>query len=316
MKRILITGEKSYLGKNVDRYLQEYNASQGRQIYQVDMISLRDESWENISFAPYDTVIHMVGMAHADIEHVSEEIKEKYYEVNCGLAVRTAKKAAKEGVGQFIYMSSVIIYGDSAPVGKKKCITRDTVPAPASFYGDSKLKAEQELTKLSQSYENSDRGFNVAIIRSPMVYGRESRGNFATLEKLAAKLPIFPDMKNERSMIYIDNLAEFIRLLSESGRGGIFYPQNEEYVSTSRMVEKIGESMGRKIHLCSLLNPLVKAASHMPGKAGSMADKAFGSLTIDRELSFESFQGYCKYSLEESIKKIYENQYNHCGIQW
>jgi UDP-glucose 4-epimerase len=307
MKRILITGEGSYLGKNVARYLQEYNASQGRNIYQTDMISLRDESWKNVSFASYDTIIHMVGMAHADIGHVSDEIKKKYYEVNCGLALETAEKAAKEGVRQFIYMSSVIIYGDSAPMGQKKCITADTVPAPAGFYGDSKLKAEQELLRLSQSYEASDKEFNIAIIRSPMVYGKGCRGNFSMLEKLAAKLPFFPDIPNERSMIYVDNLAEFIRLLADSKRGGIFYPQNEGYVSTSLMVEKIGESMGRKIHLCRALNPMVRAAAHIPGKVGGMASKAFGSLTIDKALSNESFQGYCKYSLEESIKKIYED---------
>jgi UDP-glucose 4-epimerase len=116
-------------------------------------------------------------------------------------------------------------------------------------------------------------------------------------------------------MIYIDNLAEFIRLLSDSGKSGIFYPQNEEYVSTCRMVSEIGRAMGRKIHLCRMLNPLVHVASHMPGKAGGMADKAFGSLTIDKELSSADFRGYCKYSFEESIKKIYENQYNHCVIQ-
>jgi len=337
MKRILITGINSYIGNSVERYLMEYNAAQGREHYRVDKISLRDDSWERYAFGSYDAVLHVAGLAHADVGKVSEETKALYYAVNTDLTEKVAEKAKEEGVPQFIYLSSVIVYGDSAKVGEKKHITADTQPQPANFYGDSKLQAELRLRALEQAKQvngqktellsqdqkmaekmaneytleaspektenEKEKSFRVAILRPPMIYGRNSKGNFPMLVKLAEKLPFFPKIINERSMLYVENLAEFIRLLVESGRGGLFFPQNPEYVTTSQMVRTIGEVKGKKIRLWSILNPLVKLAAAMPGKIGGMANKAFGSLTIDRALSDNEFAGYQIYSLQESVKK-------------
>ncbi len=301
VKRILITGKDSYLGQNVKRRLEEYNDSHGGGMYCVDVISLRGDEWKKTDFSVYASVLHMVGIAHADTGNVSEETKRKYYEVNCDLAAEACRKAKESGVSQFIYMSSVIIYGDSAGVGKDKRITADTKPAPANFYGDSKWQAEQKLNAMA------DEDFSVAIVRSPMVYGKGSRGNYPMLVRLARKLPVFPDIKNSRSMIYVENLAEFLRLLIECGEGGTFYPQNAEYVNTCRMVCEIAAAMGGRVAPCRLLNPLVHIAAHVPGKTGALADKAFGSLTIDKDLSRRRISGYQIYSLEESIRKTHED---------
>lgn len=301
MKRILITGAGSYIGTNVERYLMQYNAAQGRELYRVDTLSLRDPAWENYDFAPYDTILHMAGKAHADIGHVSEAVKQEYYNVNCELAVRTAKKAKEQGVPHFVYLSSVIVYGDSAKVGEKKRIGLDTPAAPANFYGDSKWQAEEKLRELEQA------DFQVAIVRPPMVYGKGSKGNFPLLVKLAEKMPIFPAIPNERSMIYVGNLAEFLRLLTESGQGGIYLPQNKEYVTTAEMVKAIGAAKGKKIHLIKAMNPLVKLASKVPGKIGGLANKAFGSLTIDKEFDTDKpdkrITGYQIYDFERSIQE-------------
>ena len=223
--------------------------------------------------------------------------KKKYYQINCDLAVQTAKKAKKEGVKQFVYMSSVIVYGNSAKIGEKKHITLDTPPTPANFYGDSKWQAEQKLEALQ------DENFQIAVVRAPMIYGKDSKGNFRMLEKIAEKTPCFPSIQNERSMLYIENLAEFLRLLLESGKGGLFFPQNKEYVTTAEMVKIIGQAKGKKIYLLGMLNPFVKLASKVPGKISGMADKAFGSLTIGKELSNCEITGYQMYSLEESIER-------------
>lgn len=300
IKRILITGLNSYVGNSVEAYLKEYNSVQGKELYQVEKTSLREGAWEQENWTSYDAVLHMVGLAHADIGNVPSEVQKLYYEINCDLAVRAAEKAKREGVRQFVYMSSVIVYGDSAPVGDQKVITADTKPSPANFYGDSKWQAEKALKKLE------DASFAIAIVRAPMIYGRGSKGNFPLLAKLAEKTPVFPSVNNQRSMLYIENLAEFIRLLAESGRGGIFFPQNREYVTTSQMVQAIAAAKGKRIRLWRVLNPLVKLAGKMPGKIGGMVNKAFGSLTIDQELSVRDIDGYQRYSLEESIGRIYE----------
>ena len=306
MKRILVTGVSSYIGNAVEQYLMERNAEEGHEVYRVDKVSVRGDGLERFSFgegsggAAYDAVLHVAGIAHADIGGVSAETKELYYRVNCELAVETAKKAKAEGVPLFIYMSSVIVYGDSAKVGETKQITADTEPEPANFYGDSKRQAEKQLALLESET------FHVAVVRTPMVYGKGSKGNFPMLVKLAGKLPVFPDIRNERSMIYVENLAEFIRLLIENGKGGIFFPQNAEYVTTAQMVKAIGEAKGKNIRLLGALNPFVKLASKMPGKIGGLANKAFGSLTIDRELSNRDIAGYQIYMLEESVGKSVE----------
>lgn len=297
MKRILITGANSYIGTSVERYLLEYNAKMGRELYHIDTLSLRNLAWEQYDFSSYDTIFHVAGIAHADIGHVSEETKKQYYEVNCDLAVKTAEKAKREGVTQFIYMSSVIVYGESAPVGGKKHITAETKPAPANFYGDSKWQAEQQLRTIESGQ------FSVAVLRPPMIYGRNSKGNFKMLLSLAQKTPVFPSISNERSMLYIENLAEFVRLLIDSQKGGLFFPQNAEYVTTAQMVKAIGEADGKNITLLGMLNPFVRLAAKMPGKIGGMANKAFGTLTIDQGLSVREIDGYQKYDLMESVKK-------------
>ena len=297
MKKILITGENSYIGTAVEQYLQEYNRMQGALQYRVDTISVRGEDWKKADFSPYDAVFHVAGIAHADVGKVSEEEKALYYQVNRDLAYETACKAARQGVRQFIYMSSVIVYGDSAPVGQKKHITKDTPLTPANFYGDSKKQAEERLLPLQQEH------FNIAVLRCPMIYGKGSKGNYPLLAKLAKKMPFFPDVANERSMLYVENLAEFVRRLVESGSGGIFFPQNSEYTGTSRMVKEIAASYGRQIRLWKILNPFVVLASKVPGKIGGLVNKAFGSLTIDRSLEQKDLAGYQIYSLEESIKR-------------
>ncbi|MBQ2802459.1 MAG: NAD-dependent epimerase/dehydratase family protein [Lachnospiraceae bacterium] len=301
MKQILITGVNSYIGNAIEQYLMEYNSLQGREIYRVDKISLREESWRTLDFSGYDAILHVAGIAHADIGRVSEETKALYYQVNCDLTLEVAKKAKNEGVRQFVYFSSVIVYGDSARVGEQKLITAATRPEPANFYGDSKLQAEIGLEQLKADE------FLVAVLRPPMIYGKNSKGNFPLLVKLADKLPVFPAIDNQRSMLYVENLAEFVRLVIEQQRGGILFPQNEEYVTTAKMVQSIGEVRGKRILLWKVLKPLVYLAAKMPGKIGGLVNKAFGSLTIDKALSVQDIQGYQIYALKESIQKSVRN---------
>ena len=295
MTRILITGENSYIGTSVEQYLMEYNGSFGEELYHVDTISLREKSWINYDFSSYDAIFHVAGIAHADVGNVSEAEKAKYYEVNCDLAEKTALKAKAEGVKQFIYMSSVIVYGESAPVGKQKRITKETELKPANFYGDSKVQAEKHLTLLA------DTNFQVALIRAPMIYGKGSKGNYPLLAKLAVKLPFFPNIENERSVLYVENLAEFVRKLVENGMGGVHFPQNTEYATTAQLVQMISNVKGKKIFLCKALNPFVYLAALVPGKLGKIVNKAFGSLTID--IKMENIENYQIYNLQESIER-------------
>lgn len=275
MKRILITGAGSYIGTSFEAWLKkpEYTG-----MYQIDTVDMRGEGWKQKDFSGYDTVFHVAGIAHADIGKVTEEQKKLYYAVNCDLAVETARKAKKEGVRQFIYMSSIIVYGEGSSVRKKRVITRETKPFPSNFYGDSKWKAEKKLRPLS------DETFHVAILRPPMIYGEGCKGNYQTLRKIALRCPVFPDFPNERSMLSIENLCEFVRNLVDTGQEGLYFPQNDEYVKTSKMVKDIAEKNGKQIHLTRLFNWVIVLAGCLPGKIGGMINKAFGSLVYEKDI--------------------------------
>ncbi len=270
MKKVLITGANSYIGTSFEAYVHEHYA----QSIQVDTIDMIDGSWRDASFAGYDSVIHVAAIvhkkesseaskkywdinytlpiAHADTGKASEETKAKYYKINCDLVIETAKKAKEEGVHQFIFMSSIIVYGASSKVGETRMITKDTEPKPENFYGDSKLEAEKGIQILN------DDTFKVAILRPPMIYGPGSKGNYPLLAKLAQKLPIFPKIDNARSMLFIDNLCEFICLVVKNVDAGIFFPQNKDYVNTSELVQQIAKVHGKTVHLTRLFNPGVK----------------------------------------------------------
>ena len=288
-KKVLITGAGSYIGGSFKKYAQLHYPN-----LTIDELDMEDPSWRSADLSKYDSVYHIAGIAHADIGNVSDEIKEKYYAVNTDLAVETAKKAKAEGVKQFIFMSSMIVYGESAPYGKQRIITRDTVPCPANFYGDSKWQADKGIRALQGD------GFKVAVLRPPMVYGKGSKGNYPVLASIAKKLPVFPRVQNERSMIYIGNLCEFLCKLVLSGENGIYFPQNPEYTRTSDMVQKIAGVSGKSIVMSKLLKPAVALASHIPGKIGQLADKAFGNNVYSQSLSRYSFD-YQIFDLEKSV---------------
>ena len=127
MKKVLITGANSYIGISFENYVHVHYSSE----LSVDTVDMIDGSWREKVFSPYDIVFHVAGIAHADVGSVSEETQRKYYEVNTDLAIETCKKAKADGVKQFVFMSSSIIYGDSANYGQTKRITKETEPTPA-----------------------------------------------------------------------------------------------------------------------------------------------------------------------------------------
>ncbi|MEH2957591.1 sugar transferase [Candidatus Merdisoma sp. JLR.KK006] len=290
-KRILIIGANSYIGESFESYARKYYGGN----FLIDTVDTMDNSWREADFGSYDTVFHVAGIAHADVGNVDEATKQKYYAVNTDLAIEAARRARDAGVRQFVFMSSMIVYGEALPFGKEKMIDEHTVPAPANFYGDSKWQADRGVRQLQ------DENFCVAVLRPPMIYGPGSKGNYPTLAKLAKNLPVFPAVKNQRSMLYIDNLCEFLCLLMLSGEGGIYFPQNEEYTSTSEMAEHIADAVWHPIRVTRLFNPAVAVASRIPGKAGGLVNKAFGNSTYARKLSVYKGMDYCVKDLRTSI---------------
>lgn len=287
MKKILITGSNSYIGTSFEKYMSKWPEK-----YQIDTIDMKDKNWEEKSFSGYDVVFHVAGIAHSDDGKISAEKEKLYYSVNTDLTAKTAKKARNDGVKQFIFMSSCIVYGESAPIGKNKIITKETVVSPANCYGDSKVQAENKIREL----DNKD--FKVCILRPPMIYGKNSKGNYSKLAKLARKTCIFPDIENQRSMLYIENLCEFIRLMIDNKESGLYFPQNKEYVCTSDMVKLIAKTCGGGIYSTKIFNIFIKILS----KKINLVNKVFGNFVYDKSLS-KYKQDYWVVDFEESIRR-------------
>lgn len=274
MKKILVTGKNSYIGNKLKNWLGKYPEK-----YNIETISLRDDGWKSKSFANYDVVFHAAGMAHVKETRNNNDL---YFSVNRDLAYEVAKKAKNEGVGQFIFLSSMSVYGIENGV-----IDNNTHIEPNTAYGQSKIQAESLINKLQNI------GFQVVTLRPPMVYGEGCKGNYPKLSKMAVKFPVFPNIENKRSMIFIDNLSAFIQELIDNQSKGLYFPQNEEYVNVSKMVRLISEVHGKPIILTKLFNPLLRLL-----KTSTM-NKVFGSLIYDKNISNSIDQ----VSFSETIKR-------------
>ena len=289
MYNLLILGSNSYLGNALKDYLEQFP-----QDYSVSMMSQRNEDWEKIAFVGFDSIIDFVGIAHVDNGKLSKKRERLYYTINKDLAVAAAEKAKREGVKQFIFISSAIIYG------KQQHITADTLPVPESAYGDSKWQAEQALRKLDDSE------YHIAIIRPPMIYGPDCKGNYPKLVRFAQKSPIFPYISNKRSMLYVETFCEFLRLLIKNGDNGIFWPQNEKYVCTSEMVKTIAEMHNKRIVLVHGTTQLINLFK----KFGKFFNKVFGDFYYDQNLSAYK-DNYQVCDFKESIRRTEKIEYYH-----
>ena len=281
MKKILITGKNSYIGTSLENWLMREPDK-----YKVDTVDMKDGSWKEADFSQYDVVFHVAGIAHVSSDPKMEDL---YYKVNRDLTIETAEKAKAEGVKQFIFMSSIIVYGDSS--SSKRVIDRKTVPTPSNFYGNSKLQAEEGIKYL----ESDD--FKIVVVRPPMIYGKGSKGNYPRLASMAKKIPVFPDIDNERSMLHIDNLCEFIKVMVDYEETGRYFPQNKEYVKTSELVRTIAEVHGKKVMMTKVFNSVLRLMF-----GSGIVNKVFGNLVYEKSMSDYDKANYRIRDFKESIE--------------
>lgn len=288
MKKVMLVGVGGYIGGKFTEYIHKNYPD-----WQVDAVDSMNRKWAEANFTGYDAVYNVSGLAHANARQGTEE---QYYAVNGQLPIDVAMKAKAEGVPMFVQMSSMVVYGDMSGLGEEKNIFEDTIPAEPTIYGKSKMMAERGLQQLV------DEKFQVAIIRPPLIYSEFARDNFPRLVNFAKKMPIFPNLKNQQSMVYVDNLCELIHLIIKNAKGGIYYPQQEVYIETSKIVKDIADAVGNKMWLTRIFNPALRLLSKVPQLG--FIHKAFGSITYDMELS-NHFEGkYRMVSYEESIRRI------------
>jgi UDP-glucose 4-epimerase len=277
VKKILITGARSFVGTSLARWLGQWPDN-----YTVSSVDLRGNEWRDKDFHSYDVIYHV-----AAIVHTKEKDANQYFRVNKNLAVEVAIKAKEEGVGQFIFLSTMGVYGKETGA-----IDGQTATNPRTPYAQSKLESEGLLNALC------DASFKVVILRPPLVYGRNCKGNYPKLSGLALRLPLVPTIRNQRSMIFIDNLSEFVRLAIDRELDGLFFPQNKQYVETTELMQSIARVHSKRLRLVNGLTAFVSLGIILSATIG----KVFGSLTYSKDMSggpaeFE----YETCSFEESV---------------
>jgi len=283
MIKVLIVGKNSYIGNSFFEYAASKNCENSH--IHVNIVDSYNE-WQETAFDGYDSVLFVAGIAH---RKQTPQNKALYYSVNRDLALAVATKAKNNNVKQFIYLSSMSVYGI-----KEGEITTRTAPEPRhnDYYGQSKYEAEILLSQDKQICEI------LSIIRPPMVYGAKCIGKFGDLVRLSKYMPILPNAKNKRSMIYIDNLSEFLYSLIIHKSVGVFCPQNAEYTNTSELIKLIRKEQGKRtlltygkifMNLCAKIFPPIKTA--------------FGTLYYTKELSTYQHINYQHINLEDSVRR-------------
>jgi UDP-glucose 4-epimerase len=277
LKNVLVTGSNGYLGSS---FINQYKNK-----YKFEKFSLLTQKLENINFNSIDIILHCAALVHQKVEHPYE----KYHEINVAYPVKLAKLAKQNGIKQFVFISTIAVYGED-----EERVSENTVCNPVTPYGKSKLEAEKELLKLS------DDSFIVSIIRPPMVYGKNAPGNIDSLVKLVKKLPIIPlgGIENKRSFISIQNLCHSIDEIIFQQKAGVFLASDDEPLSTTRLIELIAKNLNKKIYLLKIpffesFLKLVKPSFHK---------RLYVSLEVDNSITKEKLNLKNSYSVEDGIR--------------
>lgn len=222
-----------------------------------------------------DCVVHLAGRAHVLRETLADPLAE-FREVNVTGTLNLARQAMAAGVKRFIFISSIGVNGSYT---SGESFTESSVPAPHADYALSKLEAEQGLLKLVEGS-----CMELVIIRPPLVYAGHAPGNFQRLMKLVATgfpLP-FSSVTNQRSMIALGNLVDFIALCIEhpAAANELFLVSDGVEVSMPEMVRYLAEGMGRKVFLYPVHRAFMCWGANFFGKQ-ALYNQLFSSLIID-----------------------------------
>lgn len=292
MTKVLITGANSFVGTNFRKFSQYKD---------VKEISLYENKPEDIDFSKYDVILHL-----AAIVHQSKKIPEsKYFNVNRDLCLRVAENAKKAGIKQFVFLSTLKVYGEFIPDFKLRNENSDCFPDDA--YGKSKYEAEIGLKKLE------DVNFTVSIIRTPLVYGEGVKANMLNIVRLVDSFPLLPFGKiyNKRNFTYIENLVGFIDRIIEKRASGIFIAMDEEALSTTELVNYLSKNLEKKVILFKLPQILISIGTFF---ISGIFDRLYGSLEFDNAKTKKELNYEPPFPTEEGIKKMvisYKNRKNN-----
>ena len=224
-KAVLVTGANGFIGRHLIDSLSQQSQSNPiiagvRSIKQCN--ARQSRAWNNavecleigdisdlqsfgrqldLALSRCESVVHLAGIAHNRVKNDAE-----FTAINVEPCLYLAQRAAAAGVKRFIFVSSIAVYGRHS---NRAPWSENTPVQPTTAYGRSKLEAEIGLQAIAESTS-----MEVVILRPALTYAGDAPANMADLLRLSAKgLPLpFARKRGERSLLYIKNLVDFIRL--------------------------------------------------------------------------------------------------------
>lgn len=257
---------------------------------------------DNAILANVDVIVHTAARAHIMSDDTATSLA-AYRKVNRDATLILARSAAIEGVKRFVFVSSVKVNGEMTRLGE--CFKPEVHQPPIDPYGLSKYEAEQGLLQIAQ-----ETGMEVVIIRSPLVYGPGVKGNFFSMVnwiKKGVPLPL-GSVRNQRSMVALDNLLNFIALCANRERSPkaaneVFLISDGQDISTSAMLRKVANAYGVKSRLLPIPVSLMKFAAKFLGK-GAVADRLFGNLQVDSSKAHDLLGWQPVVTMDEQLAKM------------
>ena len=324
MKKILVTGASGFIGNALCKALIKSDRSIYGAVRSINSSLIKSEikyvSVGDISFKPnwkdilagIDCVIHCAAIPHKVNKNQDLDL---YRLVNTKASEYLAEESCKAGVKRLIFLSSIKVNGESTnnefekvnPSGQiKNVFTHNDIPNPLDPYSISKSNAETFLWKIS-----AKTSLDVVVVRLPLVYGKNVKGNLARLIKLVRSgipLPLGL-VKNQRSMIGIDNLVDLlIRCIDHpKANGKTFLASDDEDISTSELIKLIASSMGRKANLFPFPISMLKFLTSVLGKREEI-NRLIGSLKIDDSYTKEILNWTPPITVEEGIRRMVQGK--------
>jgi len=279
--KILLTGASGFIGTH---FMQDVIS------HDIMPLSLRDHTAESFDLKGYDAIVHMAALVH----QMQGAPEEAYTAINCDLTLSLAQKAKNEGVGHFIFISTIKVYGEETTA---IALNENTPCHPSDPYGISKLSAEKGLLQMASE------DFTVSIIRIPLVYGEGVKANMLNLIKLCDKAPFLPfgGIENRRSMVYVKNLTAFIKTVLEQRNSGIFIAADTTPVSTTDLIQMITQALGKKLFLFTLPSYAIHLLERI---RPSLHQRLFGSLELDPSESFKKLRFTPPFTTQEGIEAM------------
>jgi len=316
MKKILVTGANGFIGQNIYNHFIKLkyfvkgtvrNLDTALTNYDNKYISVGNidakTNWYH-ALEGVDCVIHCAGKARAIDKKNELDI---YRIINREGTKRLAEQAVKAGVKRLIFLSSIAVNGEvtGKPNGIKLFTTKD-IPNPQDNYAISKCESEQALWEVA-----SKTALEVVVVRLPLVYGNNVKGNLDRLIKLIySRIPLpFGGIQNKKSLIGIDNLIDVLARCVDHPDvvAKTFLVSDGEDLSTPELIRLIALTMGRPAKLFTVPTFLLKFLGFIIGKQSEI-NRLTGSLQIDNSYLREILNWTPPVSIQEGIKRMIKDK--------